>query len=116
MRVITFYRTETENCPVEEFLVNLTDKQSRKIAWVLRTVRELEHVPAQYLKKLNSSDDIWEIRVSMGNNTFRLLGFYDGPGLIVLTSGFAKKTNKVPKQEIETAQQRKRDYYERKKL
>jgi len=43
-----------------------------------------------------------------------LLGFFDGPKLIVLTSGFAKKTNKVPKQEIETAEERKRDYYRRK--
>ncbi|MEX2633683.1 MAG: type II toxin-antitoxin system RelE/ParE family toxin [Balneolales bacterium] len=115
MRVITFYKTESGNCPVDDFLVNLTDKQSRKIAWVLRTVRELEHVPAQYFKKLKSSDDIWEIRVNMGNNTFRLLGFYDGPELIVLTSGFAKKANKVPKHELETAQQRKRDYNKRKK-
>lgn len=47
---------------------------------------------------------IWEIRATIGNNTFRLLGFFDGSELIVLTSGFAKKTNKVPKQEIKTAE------------
>ena len=53
----------------------------------------------------------WEVRATIGNNTFRLLGFFDGPKLIVLTSGFAKKTNKVPKQDIETAEERKRDYF-----
>jgi phage-related protein len=114
MRVIKFYRTKTGNCPVEDFLQSLPDKQSKKVAWTLRVVRDLEQVPAQYLKKLKSTDDIWEVRVTLGNNTFRLLGFFDGPKLIVLTSGFAKKTNKVPKQEIETAEERKRDYYRRK--
>ncbi|WP_445263792.1 hypothetical protein [Rhodohalobacter sp. 8-1] len=34
----------------------------------------------------------------------------------MLTSGFAKKTNKVTKQEIETAEERKRDCYQRKGL
>jgi phage-related protein len=57
-------------------------------------------------KKLTSTDDIWEVRATIGNNTFRLLGFFEGPKLIVSTSGFAKKTNKVPKQEIETAEER----------
>jgi len=114
MRIIKFYRTETSNCPVEDFLKNLSDKQAKKVAWTLRVVRELEQVPSQYLKKLKSTDDIWEVRVIFGNNTFRFLGFFDGPELIVLTSGFAKKTNKVPKQEIETAEARKRDYYRRK--
>ncbi len=114
MRVIKFYRTKTGNCPVEDFLRSLPDKQSKKVVWTLRVVRDLEQVPTQYLKKLKSTDDIWEVRATLGNNTFRLLGFFDGPKLIVLTSGFAKKTNKVPKQEIETAEERKRDYYRRK--
>jgi phage-related protein len=114
MRVIKFYRTESGNSPVEDFLKDLHDKQSKKITWTLRVVRDLEQVPTQYLKKLKSTDDIWEVRATIGNNTFRLLGFFDGPKLIVLTSGFAKKSNKVPKQEIETAEERKRDYYQRK--
>ncbi len=114
MRVIKFYRTETGSCPVEDFLQSLPDKQSRKVAWTLRVIRDLEQVPTQYLKKLISTDDIWEVRATLGNNTFRLLGFFDGQDMVVLTSGFAKKTNKVPKQEIETAEKRKRDYYRRK--
>lgn len=114
MRVIHFYRTVSGNSPVEDFLKGLPDKQSKKIAWTLRVVRELEQVPTQYLKKLKSTDKIREIRATIGNNTFRLLGFFDGAKLIVLTSGFAKKSNKVPKQEIETAEERKRDYFRRK--
>lgn len=99
---------------MEDFLETLSDKQAEKVAWTLRVVRDLHQVPTQYLKKLKSTDDIWEVRVSLGNNTFRLLGFYDGTDLLVLTSGFAKKTNKVPRREIETAENRKQDYLRRK--
>jgi phage-related protein len=114
MRTIKFYRTEAGNCPVEDFLEALSDKQTEKVSWTLRAVRDLHNVPTQYLKKLKSTDDIWEVRITLGNNTFRLLGFYDGSNLLILTSGFAKKTNKVPRREIETAEKRKRDYLRRK--
>ncbi len=53
MRDIKFYRTKSGNCPVEDFLNDLPDKQSKKIVWTLRVVRDLEQVPTQYLKKLN---------------------------------------------------------------
>jgi len=43
-----------------------------------------------------------------------LIGFFDGEQLIILTSGFAKKTQKTPKQEIETAKQRMKDYFNKK--
>lgn len=116
MRVIEFYETESGTVPVKDFLRSLPDKFSKKIAWTLRAVRDLQQVPTQYLKKLSGSEDIWEIRATIGNNTFRLLGFFDGSKLIILTNGFAKKTDKVPRREIEIAEKRRKDYYRRKSL
>lgn len=114
MRVIEFYRTESGKCPVKDFLTSLPDKFSKKIAWTLRVVREVDPVPTQYLKKLTNTEDIWEVRATLGSNTFRMLGFFDGSKMIVLTNGFAKKSQKVPKQEIKLAEQRKRNYLRRK--
>lgn len=51
----------------------------------------------------------------VGNNIFRLLGFFDGPKLIVLTHAFQKKTKKTPHRAIEIAEARMRDYFERRK-
>ena len=72
MRVIKFYRTKTGNCPVEDFLQSLPDKQSKKVAWTLRVVRDLEQVPTQYLKKLKkhrcylgSSGNAWKQHFSV---------------------------------------------------
>jgi len=75
--------------------------------------RLLEQVPKTYLKKLVNTKDIWEIRVQMGSNIFRFLGFFNQGNFIVLTNGFQKKTQKTPKSEILLSEQRKQDYLER---
>lgn len=113
MRRIKFYETASGNCPVKEFLESLDSKQAQKVTWVMHLVRDLPQPPNQYFKKLVGSD-LWEVRTTYGGNAFRLLGFFDGDQLIVLTSGFTKKTQKTPKQEIDTAQARMKDYFQRK--
>jgi len=113
MRKITFYTTASGRCPVQEHLDELPDKTVQKVAWVLRVVRDLERVPANYLKKLVDTDNIWEVRVDVGRNTFRLLGFFDGRELIVLTNSFQKKTQATPPAEIRLAEERKADYLRR---
>ena len=49
-----------------------------------------------------------------GKYEFNLEGFFDDENLIILTNGFAKKTQKTPVGEIELAQRRKQDYLSRK--
>ncbi len=116
MREIRFYRTASGRSPVEEFLDSLSGKQAQKVVWVLRLVEELDSVPAQYLKKLVGTEELWEVRAQHGGDTFRLLGFFDGARLVVLVSGFAKKTQRTPPQEIARAEERRRDYLSRKEI
>ncbi len=113
MKKVIFYKTEDGKNPVEDFLDSLTDKQAKNIAWVLRAIRDINPIPAQYFKKLSNTQDIWEVRITMGNNIFRLLGFFDGQSFIVLTNGFQKKTQKTPRGEIKLAEERKREYLKR---
>lgn len=103
MREIVFYRTESGKCPVEEFLESLSDKQVGKILWVLSIVKSFNTVPKQYFKKLTGTRDIWEVRVQLGNNNYRILGFFDKMNFVILTNAFAKKTSKVPREEIKLA-------------
>jgi phage-related protein len=114
MRGIQFYRNISGDCPVEEFLDGLGPKPAQKLAWVLKLVKELPLVPRQYLKKLEGTDELWEVRAEFGGDAFRLLGFWDAGSLIILTNGFAKKTQKIPSREIELAAWRRRDYLNRK--
>lgn len=113
MKKIIFYRTEKGSSPVEEFLESLTDKQAQKVAWTLRVIRDLEFVPKEYFKKLTNTD-LWEVRVQIGNNIFRILGFLERDNLIILTNGFQKKTQKTPKKELDLAEKRMKDYLRRK--
>ena len=113
MKTISFYRTSSGNCPVENHLETLTDSQVTKITWVLKLIRETEYISAKYFKKLVNSDDIWEVRVSVGKNIFRLLGFFQNPKLIILTNSFQKKTQKIPRKEIKLAEKRKKDFLSR---
>lgn len=113
MREIIFYKTYDNKAPVEEFLDTLSDKHVEKILWVLRLIKELNRIPVEYLKKIEGSNDIWEIRAGSGNYKFRLLGFWHNSNFIVLTNGFVKKSRKTPKLEILLAEKRKKDFLER---
>ena len=114
MRAIEFYQTSSGTSPGEEFLDSLSDQHAQKVAWVLRLVERLDRVPEQYLKKLVGTDQLWEVRIQSGGKNFRLLGFFDGPVLLILTSGFVKKQQKTPRQELELAQRRREEYIQRK--
>lgn len=113
MWAVRFYRTRAGQCPAREFLDSLSAKQAQKVVWVLQLVEDLESVPAQYLKKLSGTEEIWEIRAQHGGNAFRLLGFFDPPDVLVLTNGFAKKSERTPRREIAVAETRRSDYLTR---
>jgi phage-related protein len=110
MKEVIFYRLLSGRSPIEEFLDSLSSKEAQKVVWVLNLVEELEYVSTKYYKQLQNTDGIIEIRVQIGKNHFRLLGFEHNGNFIVLTNGFKKKDQKVPKSEIELAQKRRKDY------
>ena len=56
-----------------------------------------------------------KVRIDSGTDTFRLLGFFDKGNIVVLTNGFAKKTEKTPPGEIKLAEQRKKEYEKRRR-
>lgn len=115
MREVNFYKSSSGKSPINDFLDSLSGKQAQKITWVLEIIEESRIVPRQYFKKLINTDNIWEVRVISSSNIFRLLGFFDGNNLVILTNGFVKKIQKTPKNEIKLAEKRKKDYLERKR-
>ena len=114
-RKILFYRTPNGRCPVEEFLDSLSDKQTRKITWVLRLIREMDKIPTEYFKKLVNTNDIWEIRIQQAKLSIRILGFFHESRYIILTNGFTKKSQKTPITEIRLTEERKKEYLNRNK-
>ena len=114
VREILFYKTAAGRSPIEKFLEKLSSKQAQKVVWVLSLIEDLDMVPTTYFKKMPNTDELWEVRVRIESNIFRLLGFFDGAKLVVMSHAFQKKTQKTPRQAIRLAEERKRDYFRRK--
>ena len=81
-----------------------------KIVWTFDLIEEFQRVPETYLKHIENTDGLYEIRVQFGSDIFRIFCFFDQGQLIVLANGFKKKTQKTPKKEIEIALKIKAEY------
>lgn len=99
----------------EDFLEKQRQKVKDKIIWTFLLIEDVQHVPETYLKHLEGTDGLYEIRVQLANDIFRIFCFFDQGKLVVITNGFQKKTQKTPKQEITKALKIMEEYYENKK-
>ncbi len=99
----------------EKFYDNQTIKIQRKILWTLRIIEDIDRIPEIYLKHLKNTSGLYEIRVQVGNNIFRIFCFFDIDNIVVIGHGFQKKSQKTPKQQIEKAEQIRKEYYDSKK-
>jgi len=97
-----------------EFYYKQSRKVKDKITWTIGLLNYLEVIPEKYLKHIEETD-LYEIRVSFGNNIFRIFCFFDKDRLVIVFNGFQKKTQKTPKKEIDRAVSLKKEYYEDKK-
>ncbi len=114
-RTVEFYKIANGHCPLLDFMDNLSGKAARKVTWTLSLLEELDVLPTTYFKKLVNSDGIWEVRISLGSNIYRIFCFFAGNAVVVLTHGLVKKTQKTPSGEIERAKAYKREYCARRK-
>ncbi|MDQ6471519.1 type II toxin-antitoxin system RelE/ParE family toxin [Flavobacterium sp. LHD-80] len=93
-----------------EFFVKQKEKVQQKIVWTIDLIEELDRIPETYLKYIENTDGLYEIRIQQGNDIFRIFCFFDEGKLVVLTNGFQKKTQKTPKREIKKALKIKKNY------
>jgi phage-related protein len=99
----------------EEFLLEQPKKVQDKIYKVLEAIETLERIPTNYLKLIVGTNGLYEARIQLGSNIWRVFCFFDKGRLVILLNGFQKKTQKTPKNEIEKALNLMNEYYENKK-
>ena len=83
-----------------------------KIDWTIGLVRSLRMIPEKFFKHLDGTEGLFEIRIKVSSDIFRIFCFFDEGNLVILLNGFQKKTDKTPKNEIEKAERLKQQYYE----
>ncbi len=97
-----------------DFFIAQNQKTQMKIMKVLTIIEEIDRIPSNYLKKIENCNGLYEIRIQLANNIFRVFCCFDGENFVILLSGFQKKTQKTPKAEIIKAQKLMNLYYKEK--
>jgi phage-related protein len=98
-----------------EFYQNQEEKVKNKIQYVFELLKQVEIVPEKFLKHVEGTDGLFEVRVEYQSNIYRIFCCFDDGRLIILFNGFQKKTQKAPKKEIERAKKLMKEYIESKK-
>ena len=96
----------------EDFLKEQPLKVQNKIFKILEAIETLERVPKNYLKHIEGTEGLYEARVQLTSNIWRVFCFFDEGRLVILLNGFQKKTQKTPQKEIDRAIKLMAEYYE----
>lgn len=110
-----YYKSASGGVPVREFVEEQDARTQERIRADLARLRRFGvTLGAPYVRKL-AGRDFWELRTRVGSDAYRT--FYFAPASLgrkfVLLHAFRKKSQRTPRQELETAEARMKDYLER---
>ena len=109
---LVFYETPAGRVPALEFLRGQPKAVRAEGGWLLQQLQKhgsrLGRPIVGYLE-----DGIYELRWQVERNEYRLLFFFSGRQIVVVTHGFSKKAKKVPKVEIEGARRMRAEWLSR---
>jgi phage-related protein len=97
-----------------DFFEKLKPEVKKKLNWTLQLISTIDRIPEKYFKHLTGTTGLYEIRVEVGSDIYRVFCFFDKGQLIILVNGFQKKTQKTPVNEIELAEKLKKQYFNEK--
>ncbi len=93
----------------ERFLSTLTDKEIKKLSYIISLLESEDRIPVKFIRFLR--DELYELRMEYNGNIYRVFFIFDEGRIVVLFNGFQKKTQKTPSSEIEKALRIKEAYY-----
>jgi phage-related protein len=105
-RQILFYESY-----FQDFYVGQNYKLKEKIAYVFKLISCIQNIPTKFLKHIDGTNGLYEIRVEFESNIYRIFCCFDKGNLVILFNGFQKKTQKTPKSEIDLAMKLKNEYF-----
>ena len=106
---VVFFKTDSGNEPVREWLKELPKEDCKTIGTDILTVQYAWPVGKPLVDNLG--DGLWEVRSRLNNRIARTL-FAVVDEEIVLLHGFIKKQQKTPQAELDLAKKRRKQYLE----
>jgi phage-related protein len=98
-----------------EFFQSLSKDVQEKFVYLFRLMQTTQRIPEKFLKHIEGTKGLYEMRVMVGTNIYRAFCIFDKGNLVILFNGFQKKTQKTPSKEIELAERLMKEYFEQKK-
>ena len=98
----------------KEFYVAQTKTVRDKINSVLKLVETQRMIPKKFFRIIEGSDGIYEIKVEIESNIYRIFCCLDEGAVVVLFHGFQKKSQKTTLKEIKKAEAIKKEYFKSK--
>lgn len=93
----------------EKFIADLTEKEIKKLDYIISLLETEDRLPVKFIKYLR--DSLYELRMEYNSNIYRVFFIFDEDRIVVLFNGFQKKSQKTPENEIERALKIKEAYY-----
>ena len=87
-----------------------TDRVQQKIDYVLSLIAGVERIPEKFLKHIEGTKGLYEVRVRAGGEAMRIFGFFEEGGSLILLNAFKKTSEKIPGREMSLAQKLRRGY------
>ncbi len=78
----------------EDFLLAQPVKVQDKIYKIIEAIETLERIPANYLKFIQGTKGLYEARIQLGSDIWRVFCFFDHGKLVILLNGFTKRPRK----------------------
>jgi len=94
--------------------VEQTQKVKDKIDYVLDIIKHIQQVPIKFLKHIESTDGLYEVRVKTTFKNIRIFCFFDQGNLIILTNCIEKKSQKTQRGSLDLAIKLKKEYFKNK--
>jgi phage-related protein len=94
-----------------DFYDDQPEKVKEKIDYVLYLIRHIEQIPQKFLKHVEGTKGLHEVRVEYGGNIYRIFCCFDEGRIVILLNGYQKKSQKALKGEIEKALLIMREYF-----
>ncbi|MCL2065652.1 MAG: type II toxin-antitoxin system RelE/ParE family toxin [Candidatus Cloacimonetes bacterium] len=113
---VELYEKEDGKIPVLDFIMSLNPKQQAKVTREIDLLEKFGnelHYPHVNIIKGKQYKDLWELRMKLGTDIFRIFYFLSKQNVAILLHGIIKKSQKLPQKELDIAKNRMAQYIRR---
>lgn len=83
-----------------EFYLSLDFEVQEKIEYVFKVIRTIDRIPQKFLKHIEGTDGLYEIRIKVGSNIYRVFCCFDIGRIVILFNGFQKRVKGLQRKRL----------------